>query len=132
MASDSVLLRVSLERLRMAMSAANSQALERERLRLVDVSRVQEAFFDLLDALVAVKPAEPPPVVTPSVGTAAGATIAQAAALIAGAATVPGKPPQPSVDGLDFSSLSPEFSSEAARWATPIVAVNASLAAEMP
>src|SRR4051812_38790783 len=98
MASDSVLLRVSLERLRMAMSAANSQALERERLRLVDVSRVQEAFFALRDALVAVKPAEPPPVVTPSVGTAAGATIAQTAALIAGAATVPGKPPQPSVD----------------------------------
>jgi hypothetical protein len=131
MGDDSVLLRVSLERLRMAMSAANGQALERERLRLVDVSRVQEAFFDLLDALVAVKPAEPPPV-KPSVVTAGGATIAQTAALIAGAATVPGKPPESAVDGPEFSSLSPEFSSEVARWATPIIAVNASLAAERP
>lgn len=131
MGDDGVQLRVSLERLRMAMSAANSQALERERLRLVDVSRVQEAFFDLLDALVAVKPAEPPPV-KPPVITAGGATVTQDAALIAGAATVPVKPPQPSVDGLDFSSLSLEFSSEVARWAKPILAVNANLAAEMP
>lgn len=131
MANESVL--AGLERLKAAVSAANSQALERERLRLADIERTQEAFIAVLEAFAAaVKPAEPAPVVTPSAGKAAGATVTQAAALIAGAVTVPVKPPKPSVDGRDFSSDKLEFSSDIARWATTIAALNASVAAERP
>jgi hypothetical protein len=119
MASDSAL-RDALERLRAAVAAENSQALERERLRLADAGRIQDAFFDLLGAFLAgVRPEPPvvtPPVVTPSVGTAAGATLAQAASLIRGTAT--GLVKQPSVDGLDFSSTKLEFSNAVVRWAT--------------
>jgi hypothetical protein len=120
MAGDSVL--DGLERLRAALSAANTQALERERLRLADVGWIQEAFLDALEAFAAaVKPVEPPPVVTPPAvtpraATAPAAAVTQTAALISGAVIVPVKPPQPSVGGLDFSSLSLKFSNIVVRW----------------
>jgi hypothetical protein len=122
----------SLARLKEAVLAANSQALERERLRLADISRIQEAFFALLEAYLADAPPVVSPPGKPPVITAAGATLTQTAALISGAVTVPVKPTEPSRDGLDFSSDKLKFSSDVIRWATTILAVNASLASERP
>lgn len=123
MAGDSAL-GDRLERLKAAVAAANTQALERERLRWADIGRVQEALFAVLEALASGTRPEPPSVVTPVAATAAGATVAQSAALRSGAAAVPSKPPAPSRDGLDFSSDRLEFSNGVVLWASAMAATN--------